>query len=202
MPAPFEIIAAPFVAYHAPLGTAFPVVNAAPAAAWIKIGTSGDESYDPEGVSVQHSQDVNLVRPLGSTAPIKAFRREEDLIIAFTLWDVSAEFYSLALNSNPITTVAAGEGTPGTKAFQLYRGEQVATMALLLRADVSPYGDGMNMQYEVPYCAMIGNPEAVYRKGDPAGLALEFAALKDPNAATKAESFGRLIMQHQLPLAP
>lgn len=200
MPAPYEIIAAPFVAYYAPLGTAFPAVDAEPSEDWIMIGTSGDESYDPEGVAVRHTQDVNLVRPLGSTAPVKAFRREEDLIVAFTVWDVSAEAYRLAINSNEVTTVAAGAGAAGTKAVQFYQGEQVATMALLLRAEVSPYGDNMAMQYEVPYCAMTGNPEAVYRKGEPAGLALEFAALKDPNATSKAQSFGRLVMQHQAPL--
>ncbi len=200
MPAPFEIIAAPFTIYFAPLGTAFPKVNAAPAVDWIKIGTSGDESYDPEGVAVSHTQEVNKIRPLGSTVPVKAFRTEEELLIAFTLWDVTAEFYRLSLNSNPVTTVAAGAATPGTKTVEFYRGEQVSTMALLARANVSPYGDDMSMQYEVPYCYMSGSPEPTYRKGEPAGFALEFSALRDPNAVSKATSFGRLVLQHQKPL--
>ena len=200
MPAPFEIIAAPFVAYYAPLGEAFPAVDAVPAGNWVMIGTSGDESYDPDGVTVRHSQSVNMARPLGSTAPVKVFRTEEDLVVAFTIWDVSAEGYRLSVNSNEVTTVAAGAGTPGTKTLQFYQGAQVATMALLLRAEVSPYGDDMKMQYELPYCAMTGNPEAVYRKGEPAGLALEFNALKDPNAVSKALSFGRLVIQHQVAL--
>ncbi|PYE86914.1 hypothetical protein [Phyllobacterium leguminum] len=200
MPAPFEIIAAPFTAYYAPLGTAFPVISAAPAADWTKIGTSGDKNYDEEGVTVQHTQDINKVRSLGSTGPIKAFRREEDLIISFTVWDVSLENYRLALNQNEVSTTAAGVGTAGTRSVQFYKGEQVATMALLLRSHVSPYGDGMNMQYEVPYCFMSGNPEPAYRKGEPAGMALEFTALRDPAAVTDAASFGRLLIQHQKPL--
>ncbi len=200
MPAPFEIIAAPFTAWFAPVGTAFPLLGVAPAVDWIKIGTSGDESYSEEGVKVTHSQEVNKVRPLGSTVPIKAFRTQEELLIAFTVWDVSAEFYRLSLNSNDVTTTAAGAGTAGFKSVQFYQGEQVATMALLLRSDVSPYGDDMQMQYEVPYCFQSGNPEPVYKKGDPAGFALEFSALRDPNAATKATSFGRLVLQHQAPL--
>jgi hypothetical protein len=200
MPEPFEIIAAPFSAWWAPVGTAFPALGAAPAGDWTLIGTSGDESYDPEGVSVEHSQDINAVRPLGSTAPVKAFRREEDLLIGFTLWDVSLEQYRLALNNNEITTVAAGAGTAGTKSVNLYRGPQVATMALLLRADVSPYGDAMQMQYEVPRCYQSGNPAPAYRKGEPAGVELAFAALKDPQAATVAEAFGRLVQQHQAAL--
>lgn len=201
MPAPFEIIAAPFTAWYAPFGTTFPLVDAAPTGDWVKIGTSGDESYDPEGVGVSHNQVVNPVRPLGSTGPVKMFRQEEELIIRFTLWDVSLEQYRLAVNSNAVTTTAAGSGTAGFKALPLYQGDQVATMALLLRADVSPYGDGMKMQYEVPYCAMSGNPEPAYRKGEPTGLTLEFSALVNPNAASAAEKFGRLVTQHQLPLA-
>lgn len=200
MPAPFEIIAAPFTAWFAPVGTAFPLLGVAPAVAWIKIGTSGDESYSEEGVKVTHSQEVNKVRPLGSTVPIKAFRTQEELLIAFTVWDVSAEFYRLSLNSNEVTTTAAGAGTAGFKSVQFYQGEQVATMALLLRSNVSPYGDNMQMQYEVPYCFQSGSPEPVYKKGDPAGFALEFSALRDPNAATKAASFGRLVVQHQAAL--
>ncbi|MEO9612634.1 MAG: hypothetical protein ABJG86_09725 [Nitratireductor sp.] len=200
MPAPFEIIAAPFIAYFAPLGEAFPAIDAVPAGNWVKIGTSGDLSYDPEGVTVRHNQTVNPVRPLGSTGAVKAFRQEEDLVVAFTLWDVSLESYRLAVNSNEVTTTAAGAGTAGFKALSFYQGEQVATMALLLRSDVSPYGDGMKMQYEVPYCYLSGNPEPKFRKGEPAGLALEFSSLVDPNAATPGARFGRLVAQHQAPL--
>ncbi|ADZ70122.1 hypothetical protein [Polymorphum gilvum] len=201
MPEPFEIIAAPFTAWYAPLGEDFPEINAAVAGNWVKIGANGDESMNEDGVTIQHSQEVNKIRPLGSTVPIKAFRTAEDLLISFTLWDVTEEAYRLAVNSNAVTTVAAGSGTPGKKTLQFYQGEQVATMALLLRAEVSPYGDGMNMQYEVPYCFMSGNPEPVFAKGEPAGLAFEFTALRDPDAGSKAASFGRLVTQHQLPLA-
>ncbi len=199
MPAPFEIIAAPFTAWWAPVGTAFPALGAAPSVDWVQIGTSGDQSYDPEGVSIEHGQEVNAVRPLGSTAPVKAFRTEEDLTVTFTLWDVTLEQYRLALNNNTIATVAAGVGTPGTKAVQFYRGAQVATMALLLRSDSSPYGDAMSMQYELPYCFQSGNPTPVYRKGEPAGLEFEFMALRNPTGSA-AESLGRLVQQHQLPL--
>lgn len=200
MPAPFEIIAAPFVAYYAPLGEAFPLIDADPAGNWVQLGTSGDESMTEDGLTVQHTQEVNKVRTLGSTVPIKAFRTAEDLMLSFTLLDVSLEGYRLTTNSNDVSTVAAASGVAGIKSVQFYQGEQVATMALLFRSLVSPYGDGMNMQYEVPYAFMSGSPEPVFRKGEPAAFALEFTALRDPNAATKAESFGRLVTQHQLPL--
>jgi hypothetical protein len=201
MSEPFEIIAAPFTAYVAPVGEAFPAVDADPAGNWVKIGANGDESMDEEGVQVTHAQEVNKIRTLGSTVPLKAFRTAEDLMIAFTLLDVTLEAIMLALNSNTVTTTAAGSGTAGFKSMQFYQGEQVATMALLLRAGVSPYAASMNMQYQVPYCFQSGNPEPVYRKGEPAGFALEFTALRDPNAASKAASFGQLVIQHQVALA-
>jgi len=200
MPAPFEIIAAPFTLYYAPLGEAFPALDAVPAGNWVQIGTSGDLSYDPEGVTINHSQSVNAVRPLGATGAVKAFRTEEDLTIAATLWDVTLEQYRLAVNSNAVATTAPGVGTQGFKALKLYQGDQVATMALLVRG-VSPYGDGLAGQYEVPYCYMSGSPEVQYRKGEPAGLALEFSALVDPNAASEDDRFGRLIFGNAAALA-
>lgn len=200
MPAPFEIIAAPFTAYFGPLGEAFPLIDAAPAGNWVKIGTSGAENYDEEGVSVGHDQEIKEVRSLGSTGAIKAFRDSEGLAIGFTVWDVTLESYALGLNSNTVTTTAAGSGTAGFKEMPFYRGQSVATMALLVRGDVSPYGDAMKMQYEVPYCYLSSSPEVVYRKSDPAGLAFEFRALVDPNAASDAAKFGRLLAQHQAAL--
>jgi hypothetical protein len=200
MPAPFEIIAAPFTAWWAPVGTTFPQLGTAPAASWIMIGTSGDRNYAPEGVSVEHSQAVSMVRPLGSTAPVKAFRTEEDMVVTFTVWDLTLEQYRVAHSFVEITTTAAGVGTPGTKSLQLYRGRNLGEMALLIRGDVSPYGEGMSMQYEIPYCFMSGNPKPVLRKGEPAGIELTFTLMRNPSAVTAEQSFGRLVQQYQQPL--
>lgn len=197
---PFEIIAAPFTVYWAPVGEAFPAIDAAPAGNWTKIGTSGDRNYSDEGVTIAHEQTVELFRSLGSTGPVKASRTEEGLIVRFTLWDMLLEQYRLALNSNAVATTAAGSGTAGFKALDTYRGLDVATMALLARGDVSPEGDAWKSQYELPVCFQSGSPEPVYAKGAPAGLALEFTALEDPDAATAAARFGRLKVQHQEPL--
>lgn len=193
---PYEIIAAPFTLWWAPVGTAFPLIDAAPAVDWIKVGTSGDRSETEEGVTVSHSQTFNMPRSAGSTGPLKAFRTEEDLVISLTVMDLSLEQYALALNGGEVATTAAGVGTAGFKTLKLYRGVEVATMALLVRGSVSAYGDGWNSQYEIPVCFQSGSPEPVFTKGDPAGLALEFTALEDPAAATADARFGRLIMQH------
>lgn len=197
---PFEIIAGPISAYIAATGTAFPAIDAAPGAGWTLIGTSGDEDYDEQGVKVAHSQTVSAWRGLGSTGPRKAFRTEEGQTIEFTLFDMTLENYALAFNGNEVATTAAGAGTAGFKALPLYRGHSVETVALLLRGKFSPYGDGMNLQYQVPVCFLNSSPEPVFKKGDPAGLTFQYMALVDPNAATEGARFGQLIAQHQAPV--
>jgi len=196
---PYEIIAAPFKVYFAPVGTAFPLINAAPIAPWALVGSSGDLNYLDEGVKVSHSQTMNPFRALGDAGVRKTFRTEEDLMIGLTLADLTLEQYAHALNSNAVTTVAAGAGTAGYKKIGLSRGFSVATVALLVRGP-SPYGDGWTMQFEVPRAAQTGNPEPVMQKGEPAALALEWTALVDPNAATEFERFGVLRAQSAAPI--
>ena len=197
---PYEIVAGPLELYLAPVGTAFPAIDAAPGAGWTKVGTNGDRNYSDDGVSVTHSQTLQKVRPAGAVGAVKTFRTEEDLSFTVTLWDMTLEAYQLALGGVAPETVAAGVGTAGTKTIGLSRGETVKAYALLARG-VSAYDDAMPAQYEVPRCYQSGNPNPVHRKGVPAGLALTFEALEDLEAASEDERFGRLVMQHQAPLA-
>lgn len=196
---PYEIVGQPLELWLAPVGTAFPLVDAVPAGTWVQVGTSGDESQDENGVTVTHSQTITKVRPGGTTGPVKAFRTEEDLMFKLTLWDVSLEQYLLALNSNTLGTTAAGSGTAGFKKLGLSRGKSVTTYALLARG-VSPYGDAMTAQYQVPRCYQSASPAIVYKKGIPAGVELEFTALEDPNAASDDLRFGSMVFQHQAAL--
>ncbi|QXN67996.1 major tail protein [Microcystis phage Mwe-Yong1] len=197
---PFEIIPAPFTLYLAPVGTAFPVITAAPSGSWTKVGTSGDRNYSEDGVTVAHSQAFGQARPVGATGPVKAWRTEEDLMVSLTLWDMTLEQYAVALNGNDVAATAAGVGTAGFKKINLYQGGEVELMSLLVRGDVSPYGASYKSQYEIPVCYQSGSPEPAFSKNGPAGLALQFTALEDPDAATPAERFGRLVIQHQVAL--
>lgn len=193
---PYEIIAAPFTAWIAPIGEAFPLIDAAPAGNWAKIGTSGDENYSDAGVTVSHAQTFGQARPVGNTGARKVWRDTEDLMIGFQLWDMSLEQYLLALNGNAVTTTAAGSGTAGFKSISLHRGQSVATYALLLRGP-SAYADAMNCQYQVPIVYQSASPKPVFSKKGPAGLDLEFAAIED---SSSSYPFGQLIQQHQAPL--
>jgi len=195
MSTPYEVVAQPFTLWVAPVGTAFPDVDTAPNGSWTKIGTSGDLNYTEDGVTITHSQSVELWRALGSTGPRKAFRGEEELRIAMVLADVSLEQYKNALNGNTVTDTPAGVGTPGYREVGLSRGLNISEYALLVRGSGSPYGDSFAMQYEIPRAVEAGEPEVVYNKTEPAGLSLEFVALEDVNASDASERFGRLVAQ-------
>lgn len=193
MPEPLEILAAPYTVWLAPTGEAFPTVTTAPGANWVRLGSSGDENYGDDGVSVQHTQSVEIWRGQ-NVAPVKAFRTEEGLLVGFTLVDISAAQYARILDRATVTTTAAGAGIPGTDEFPLSRGDVVATWALLARG-LSPGGDAFVAQYEVPVVFQQGEPNPVYQKGEPAGLDCEFMALADPAASTTRERFGRFVIQ-------
>lgn len=192
---PYEIIAAPYDVFIAPVGTAFPVVDIAPPAPWTKVGSSGNLNYTDEGVTVAHSQAIELFRALGDAGSRKAFRTEEDLMIRLQLADVTLEQYAHALNSNAVATTAPGAGTAGFKEIGLSRGFAIATVALLVKGP-SPYMEDGAMQFQVPRAAQTGNPEPVFRKGTPVALQLEWTALVDPNAVSELFRFGKLVAQH------
>jgi hypothetical protein len=199
MPAPYEILAGPLDLWLAPVGTAFPVIGAAPAGPWAMVGTAGKRNYADDGLAVQHTQKIDTATPAGAIAPVKAWRTEEGLIVTVTMWDMSLEHYTIALGGAAPTTVAAAVGTPGTKKIGLSRGPDVVTYALLARGN-SAYGDNYKGQYEVPVCFQNASPKPVFAKGKPSGLELEFMALESSAAASELERFGHLIMQHQAAL--
>jgi len=194
--APYEIVAAPFELWVAPVGTTFPLIDEAPESPWTLVGTSGDLNYTEDGVTVSHKQKTDIFRALGSTGPRKIFRSEEDQTISLKLADISLEQYALALNYNTVSTTPAGVGTAGFKSIGLSRGLDVPQRALLVRGEgASAYGSGWNKQYEVPVAVQTGDPDVVYVKGKPAALALQFTTLEDPDASDDTERFGRIIDQ-------
>ena len=195
MPAPYEIIEGPITAWLAPVGSTFPDIDATPGAPWTTLGTSGNLNYMEDGLHIKHEDTVALFRALGSAAPRKAFRTAEGLKVSLVLADLSLEQYLVALNHNTVTTVAADVGVAGYKKLGLSRGLAVTQRALLCRAPVSAYGEGLNSQYEFPVTVQMGQPDVVYSKGVAAGLTLEWAVLIDPDAASDDEQLGRVLHQ-------
>lgn len=180
---PFEVIQGPMTLYVAPVGEAFPDVDAAPAGNWDTVGTSGARNYKEDGVTVTLSQTLGHFRGLGSTMIIKSIRTEEDVMVSVVIADMSLEQVSLALNSNTVTATAAASGVPGNKAIQLERGADVAQMAVLARG-ASPYFASGFAQFELLKAVVEGEPEMVWTKsGDPVGVELTFRCQADTTQA-------------------
>lgn len=186
---PYEIIAAPYSVWWAPVATAFPDVDTAPAVAWSLVGTSGPLNITDDGVTVEMPQTIEKVRALGDSGTRKVFRIEEDMIIKMMVFDMSIEALQQALNGNAITTTAAASGTPGTKKIGLSRGFDVNTVALLVRGP-SPYMSDGALQLEIPRAAQSGSSAVQLNRKAPAALSLEWTALVNPSAANEFERFG------------
>lgn len=191
---PNEIMVGPLEVYLSPVGTAFPDVDEVPAAAWKLLGTNGTLNQAEGGITVSHPQTIKEHMNEGATGPIDAFRTGEGLEFSFTLEDMTAEQYTHAINGEAVTDTAAGTGTPGYRAINLYRGPTVKKYALLARG-FSPYDPTLKLQYQVPICYQADNPAPAFNKSAPGALKLTFKALIDPNASTTNERFGKLIEQ-------
>ena len=182
--APFEIIAGPADVYIATVGTAFPVVNVAPAGGWTSLGqTEG-------GVTVRHTQSIELITTDQHTGAIKAIRPEEGLEVEFGLAELTLENFARALNNATVTSAA---GPPATKTIKLKKGVDVSRHALLVRGP-SPYGN-WNMQWQLPVVIQQDEPEVSFVKDDKTVLATTWIALEDLTAGTDADRFGTLVAQ-------
>ncbi len=192
---PYEVIAAPFTLWVAPVGTQFPAVDEEPNSSdWTLVGSAGPLNYDEAGITLQQPQSIAFWRSLGDSGSRKAFRSSEDLKIGLMIVDLTLEQYALALNGNAVTATPASTGVPGTKKIGLSRGFTVDTRALLLRGPSPEMANGA-MQYECPRAAQTGSPAPVLVRDKPAALAVEWTAMIDEAATSEDEYFGRIIVQ-------
>lgn len=188
---PYEIIAVPLELWVAPVGTTFPLIDAAPGVGWTKLGTSGRMNYFEDGVTVSLPQTLEAWRSAGHTGPRKFFRTEEDLMISVKLADMTLENFSIAMNYNAVTDTPAG-GEAGFRKIGLSRGFTVNERALLARGP-SPYDEALYMQFQIWKAVSDGSPEMAFTKGgEPAGYEINFKAGIDPTKA-EDEAFGILI---------
>lgn len=181
---PFEILAGPADIWLAPIGTAFPLIDAAPAVAWVQLAVAASMTED--GVHLVADQTVEHVYSLGGTGSRKGFRTRQELHARFTVMDAKAETLAKAMANQAVTTVVAASAIPGQKSIPLAMpGGSIDTKAMLIRVPASPYavetaGDpAFNSQWEFPRVYNAGNLEAVYVKGVPVGIAFDFMVMDD-----------------------
>lgn len=186
MPEPYEILTGVGRLYLAVPGTVFPAVNVTPPAPWRDLGVTQD------GIAVKLDEKVTEVYVDQETAPLKASRSEETLVIEATLAETTLENLADVLGQT-VSDTAAGVGTIGTRKSRLYRGPVVKTFAFLFRG-FSAYGE-YPAQYELPYGYISGSVELKATKDDNQKIKIEIHALLDPLASTDEDKFGHLVMQ-------
>lgn len=112
---PYEVVAGPAKVYLAPVGTSFPSISDIESCfdpAWIVLGKTDG------GVKVSHAQTIVPLRVDQVTAPVKAIRSEEDLMVEFSIVELTVENYATVMNQ-----LAAGSTVDGSsKVINLYRG--------------------------------------------------------------------------------
>jgi hypothetical protein len=173
---PFEIVAGPATVYVAPLGEAFPAINATPAGNWVALGdTEG-------GVSVEVAQETAELTTDQKSAPLKIIRTGESVTVTFALAEVTLEHFAKLMDDAVVTDTAPGGGTAGHRSFPLKRGlGELRCWAMLIRGN-SPYMDA-NLQYELNKVVMTGSPTWANAKDDKVVLETEWKVLHDPNAS-------------------
>ncbi len=181
MPAPHEILAAPLTLWLADVGTAFPLIDAAPAVAWVLVGTEGPNNYDDGGVVASHGEEVFDFKPSGSTMPSKRFRIGEEFKLKLDLVDLSPAVYAKAMNNAAVTTIAAGVGVAGLKKFSLFRGTIVNSFAVLARG-MSSVDNTLTMQYVISKAFVSVNGDVIFDKTKVAALPLEIETIRHSSA--------------------
>lgn len=185
---PYQILGAPFEIWEAPVGTAFPEIDADPTAPWATVGTSGKLDYSEDGVTVELSETISKFRG-ASTAVRKQWRTEEDVMVKAKVLDMTVEQVARALNFNTVSDVPGG--TQNSVKVGLFKGPGIAQRALLVRGP-SPYLDGALTQFCIPVASVQSSSAVQFKKGEPAGFDIVWTAYADPDATSEDETYGYL----------
>lgn len=176
--------------YIAATGTTFPALTATPSGSWTDLGVMQD------GLELTPEREIKEIEVDGEAGAVEAVLTKEQLVIKTKLAEGTLENLAKVLGQS-VTDTPPGTGTIGTREIPIYHAPgRVAKYAFLFRGEtLSPYGVTYPAQYELPYGYFAGATGMAFKKGDNAQIPVEFHALVDPNAATVAAKFGRLIAQ-------
>ena len=161
-------------------GVTATLVAAYGVAGWTQLGKRGAVNYQDDGVKITLSQSIESVRGAASTAPLKVWRTEEDVMVGLTLRDLRLEMITHAISS----LVPTADGTART--LGLHRGVQVQTGALLLRGStLSPYYAGWPLEWYIPVGYFSSDSmEIAFGKGAVSEMEMEFTCIHDATQAT------------------
>lgn len=187
----YNILVGPGKVWAAPVGEAFPEVDAVPSGNWVELGTTDG------GVKITFAEEVTNHHVDQESGPVTETRQEETALLETALAEATLENLG-EIMGNTVTDVAAGSGTIGTRAVGYYRGITKIQRAFLFRAG-SPYG-AFPAQYELPRGTFGGEVGVEYKKDSKTLFPCTFNALIDFDAATDDLRFGRTIAQDAVAL--
>lgn len=180
---PFGQLVGPVKVYIAPYGTAEPAINATPSGSWIEMGATDGEQ------SIEYAQEIERYSDNDHTSHVKVERSEEEVIVGFTLVNMTQEHFARVLHdvSKVMTTTSGGVNV---KRMPFKRGASVTEYALLLKGQSdSPYGDFPGQNY-IPRCFSDSAPTPTRGKGQRAELECSFVGLEDDNQANDDDRLG------------
>jgi len=177
-------------AWIAPVGEAYPAINAVPAGNWVSLGrTDGGTTVKHINTLVHHKVDQALM-------PVKSTRTDIGVEVQLPLAEITLERYAKVINNTTVTDVPASAGVAGYRYFTITATSVVATHAILVRVP-SPYLVDTYMQYELKCCVQSGEPDPTFNAASKAILATTWTALEDP---ANPGTIGRMLAQDAAPL--
>jgi hypothetical protein len=193
---PWEQVSCVADIYVAQEGEAFPKVDAVPGGNWVLLGLAGKRDQSVAGVKINFKSTYKFHTTAGAVGWVKAFRTAKEITMECTIEDLTVETFSKKMNLGGLLEVAAASGVAGYKSVGLSAGFDMQSWSVLVRILASPYGDGMNSQFEFPRAVEAGNETLGFdSEGNVVGLLFLFNMLEDPNASSEFERFGRYVAQ-------
>ena len=193
------MVSAPLDLYIADVGTGAPELSQPPPPPWMSLGRRGRTSIGEDGVSIDFTETIEAQRDLTTSTVTQLFRSDQDLLLKFSLMDLTVATFAELLGIQTPNVVAAGTGTAGYIESSLLRpgmGDDfdVRLRSYLVRTD-SPYGDDMNAQFWIPraYTSLSGS--LVFEKGHAVELECEVLSVRDTTYG-----YGLYQAQHEMPL--
>ena len=151
--------------FVAPEGTARPAsLTGSPASPWIDLGY-----VDDQGVTVTHDQNTQEIPAWQATGPVRILVVSEPKVVKFTLLQIDAEEFRLAMRG--------GEFVAGASGSVIYNPPAAGSSdvrALLVNAS----DDDVLFSFYFPRVRVNGTVESVLQRQDAAKLPLEMAVLE------------------------
>lgn len=179
--APYAQLTGTVKVYLAPYGEAEPALNTTPGGNWVEFGaTTGEQS-------IEHQGDITMFYDNDHQGPVTATRPEENVIVGFTLANMTLEHYARALHS--VSNLTDSASPVNNRKMPLKRGAVPTQYAILMRGQAdSPYGLYPAHTY-IPRVMSTASPTVTRAKDGRAELECQFTALED-DAQAEADRLG------------